>query len=455
MIDQVNVLIGRKSVCILGFGAEGQSTFRLLSKFLPLSQITVVDKNPAVSSHPLLSDSKVNIIAGADYLKNLSTYGLIIKTPGLPFAMLEGIPEEKITSQTEIFIQLFSRQTIGITGTKGKSTTSSLIAHIIRQHTKNVILVGNIGVPPFDLLDQIDAHTRIVYELSSHQLEHIRYAPHTALLLNLFEEHLDHYHSKDAYFRAKLNIGLKQSKEDLFLYHADDARIMGYLQDASIHSNVVAIAFEEQQGSCCFLSQGDAVLRTAGRADMAYPIQELSTLQGKHNRLNIMFAIAACAMNGIPDDAILRGIQSFKPLAHRMEYVGCFGGLHYYNDSIATIPEATMAAVAAIPNIGTLILGGFDRGIDYTSLAEFLKGTAIDNLIFMGDAGSRILALLQGTTQLDKGLFTAVDMEEAMVVAKKYTAPGKAILLSPAAASYDRFRNFEERGTAFMQLASS
>jgi UDP-N-acetylmuramoylalanine--D-glutamate ligase len=168
-----------------------------------------------------------------------------------------------------------------------------------------------------------------------------------------------------------------------------------------------------------------------------------------------MFAIAACIVNGIPKAAILDGIRTFKPLAHRMEYVGCFNGFHYYNDSIATIPEATMAAVAAIPNIGTLILGGFDRGIDYVPLAEFLAKAAIDDLVFMGDAGLRMISLMQQICPANKKMHMVKDLTEAMALAKKYTAPGKAILLSPAAASYDRFRNFEERGTAFKQLASS
>ncbi len=453
MLERIKSYIGNKHVCILGFGAEGQSTFRLLSRILPDSQISIADKSPDITKHPLLNDRTINVLTAENYLRDLSSFDLIIKTPGLPFSLLEGLSEDSITSQTELFIRAFSSQIIGITGTKGKSTTSSLIYHIVKQSTENVILVGNIGIPPFDLIERIDKRTIIVYELSSHQLQQIRYSPHTAILLNLFEEHLDHYNSKEEYFGAKLNIMRHQGKNDFFIYPYEEKTVMEYVQKQTMTGHCVTIGSSIQSGISCYLKEGNVIWHCNSDQELTYKIEGETALKGIHNQRNCMFAIAACKLNNIPDTAITKGLRTFQPLAHRLEYVGFYGGLHYYNDSIATIPEAVMAAVTAIPNIGTLLLGGYDRGIDYRGLVDFLCTAPIDNLVFMGAAGMRIKELLDVHSPLKKKLFIASDMAEAVAIAKKQTAPGKACLLSPAAASYDMFRNFEERGATFRQLA--
>jgi len=455
MIKRLAAIIGKEKVCILGFGAEGQSSFRLLQKIIPGSQIIIADKNPATISHPLLKDSEILVQTGEQYLQEIEKCALILKTPGIPFGELAHIPRKIISSQTEFFIRSYGRQIIGITGTKGKSTTASLIYHIIRQQTEDVILVGNMGIPPFDHIEEIGPDTLIVDELSSHQLEHIEVSPHTSLLLNLYEEHLDHYEGKEDYFRAKINIARYQQKEDTFIYNAEDAETARLMHQTPLAGTMIPVCSAVHEGLCCFPQHDTLIFQTDAGNQTRFSAHSGCALKGLHNRMNILFAIAACKTNGITDAAIEQGISSFKPLAHRMQYVGKFDGIDFYNDSIATIPEATIAAVKAIPNIATLILGGYDRGIDYHGLATFLAGTSISNLIFLGAAGKRMMEIIGQLQVKNIVLLEAASMEEAVRLAKKQTPPGKVCLLSPAAASYDTFKNFEERGAVFMQLAAS
>jgi UDP-N-acetylmuramoylalanine--D-glutamate ligase len=452
MIEQFKQIIGNSRVCILGYGAEGKSSLRLLRRILPEERICVADARPGIGELPELLQSKISVIAGDAYLSVLSEYDLIIKTPGIPSSLLAGIPAAKITSQSELFIRTYAPQIIGITGTKGKSTTSSLICHLIRQQTSNTILVGNIGIPPFDLADRIDKDTRIVYELSSHQLENARYSPHIAILLNLFEEHLDHYNGRDEYFMAKMNIALHQENSDYFLYHQEDPTIQKIMESALMKAEKCGISSLGNPGAMARI-EGDSYLVRSANHDYRIPLTT-GRLRGDHNRLNILFAIAACLLSGIEEERIIEGIDSFNPLSHRLEYVGCYQGIHYYNDSIATIPEACMAAMAAIPDVGSVIIGGFDRGIDYREFAVYLAGTAVDALIFMGMAGRRIHSLYLEAGGNQDRVWIAEDLAEAVMIAQKQTAPGKACLLSPAAASYDQFKNFEERGEVFRRLAS-
>ena len=175
-------------------------------------------------------------------------------------------------------------------------------------------------------------------------------------------------------------------------------------------------------------------------------------LKGEHNKRNILAAICASKILNVPDEIIKEGVTTFKGLEHRLEYVGEFSGIHYYNDSIATIPEATIEAVKALKNVNTIILGGFDRGIDYNILAEFIAASCIDNLIFLGDAGNRIMESLKQYKVKGKFQVFVKDMEEAVKIAKEKTLKAGICLLSPAAASYDMFKNFEERGRVYKKL---
>lgn len=425
-------MAGRK-VLLLGFGREGQSTYRVFRKVLPEQLLTIADASEAIREHELLrDDGHLAFNLGSGYLENLDKYDVIVKSPGVA---LKDIPysftRTVITSQTDLFLRRYASQVIGVTGTKGKSTTASLVFHILDNAGRDAVLLGNIGTPAFHFLERIGEGTRIVFELSSHQLEHIVCSPHVAVLLNLYQEHLDAYRSFEDYQLAKMNIAEFQQKGDFFIYNADDPLVAGHIGHHPWTQELLPVTLSAP-GSYHFHNR---------------------YLKGDHNLRNTLAAVAACRTAGLDDTEIAEGIDSFKGLAHRMEFVGRFHGIDFYNDSIATIPEACIAAVRAIPGVDTLLLGGFDRGVDYGSLADFLLASGVRNFIVTGMAGARIAEAMEKRGLSGKRLMRIHRFDEFLPHAIKYTAPGSVCLLSPAAASYDEFRSFEERGMRFAELA--
>lgn len=448
-------IIGKK-VLILGFGREGRALFRFLKEKYADQSIWIADKNVKPEAIRLLDPGFDNeYISGDSYLERLNEFDLVVKTPGIPLREIEGKMDlKKLTSQTNLFLKLFSKQVIGITGTKGKSTTSSLIYHIIKCFTNDVVLVGNIGVPPFDVIDQISPTTIIVFELSSHQLESVDVSPHISILLNIFQEHLDHYNSFVDYQKAKYKIAQFQLSGDYFIYNTEDERIAGLMQLMPLHSSVVGFGYDQHSKSVAWLDQEAAIVQFPSSSEvLAIHKTKGVQLKGNHNLLNCMAAVLAAKIIGISDALILEAVSSFKGLEHRLEYVGYFGQRHFYNDSISTIPEASIQALKAIENVDTLILGGNDRGIDYTPLVDYLKSAPLKCLVFTGLAGQRIMLELQKVEYSGVMQFWD-DFDEMVHHAIALTPPNGVCLLSPAASSYDKFANFEERGKRFKRLVS-
>ncbi|CAF3375749.1 unnamed protein product [Rotaria sp. Silwood1] len=447
-------LFDHQNILILGFGREGQSTYRTIRKFLPDRTVSIADRNMnLIDNQQLANDPKVVLRLGDNYLEDLSEYDLIIKTPGISLKHHPKLANDpRISSQADLFLSVFSSQTIGITGTKGKSTTTSLIYHIVQKYTTNVVLVGNIGIPPFDMIDQITSETLIVYELSSHQLQFIRQAPRISVLLNIFQEHLDYYCSYEQYQQSKLNIVRFQNENDFVIYNADNAIITDFLADFKDPRKRVALSVTQQLKDGFYIMNNQIFIAEQGHSVLFYDANGRKTLMGDHNLFNMMAAAAVCRILTVPDDTIQEGFNDFKSLPHRLEYVGNFWGIHFYNDSISTIPETTIAALKTIQNVDTLILGGFDRGIDYSSLIEFIYQHPIPNLIFIGSAGKRMHEAFDKNLLPENHLYITKTYAEVVDIAFKVTRVGKTCLLSPAAASYDMFTNFEERGTTFIHL---
>lgn len=451
MIDFIEKKITGKNLLILGYGREGESTYRLLRKYFPQIEISIADLNPEIKNR--IKDVRTNIISGENYSDAISEYDLIIKSPGISLNHLPlQIPREKITSQTDLFLQFYSRQIIGVTGTKGKSTTSSLIFHCIKLFSDNVVLVGNIGVPPFDRITEINDKTKIVYELSSHQLEYVSKSPHIAILLNLFQEHLDHYKTYKDYQLAKFNIVRHQQSSDYFIHNSDDKLIKKLISEFNFKINYYACSLINNQTRGCSVIQNKVLFSDDDNHSELLDLHENIFLKGEHNIRNIMAAISACKILSIPDDIITNGIRTFKGLEHRLEFVGEYNGILFYNDSIATIPEATIEAIKTLKKVETLILGGFDRGVDYSSFAEFLIASPVNNLLFIGDAGKRMLNCFPENIIKNKNISLENSFQNAVRKARHITRPKGICLLSPAAASYDLFRNFEERGNEFKKL---
>ncbi len=436
MIKDICTLLQNKKILLLGFGKEGRSTYQFLRKHFPDQVIGIYDKNG-------IKDTlvKVEVHEGDTYEDILKDYEIIIKSPGIVLNPEDGEVLSKITSQTDIFLQFYKAQTIGITGTKGKSTTASLLYHILQSAGLDSLLVGNIGVPVFDVLEQIKEGTLVVYELSSHQLQYVKNAPHIGVLLNIYQEHLDHYGTFNKYVAAKENIFLYQKEEDIFLYNKE-------FTNPDKRSKAKGMTISYNAGDSDIIVESNHILYQGNKLEMK---EDEILLKGHHNLYNIAAAYALAKVCGVSDAAFMEAIKTFRPLPHRLEYVAEINGVTFYNDSISTICETTMNGVISVKNVDTVILGGMDRGIDYEPLVDFLVASEIHNIILMPDTGYRIQKLLINHEKkpVNKNIIMVTNVEEAVKAAKKETRNGKTCLFSPAAASYGFFKNFEERGEVF------
>ncbi len=386
--------LNHKKILIWGYGREGKSSERFILSHCP--------------------DSTVSVYEGPGENIRFDDFDLVLKSPGIYFP----VRNEKITSQTELFLSRFRSQTIGITGTKGKSTTSTLLYSVLSSmKNRKILLVGNIGFPCLDYYDEIDEKTVIVYELSCHQLYNCRYSPHIAVFLNLYEDHLDYYKTKENYFQAKANIAKRQIRKDYFYYGPGVPPV-------------------DTRAKSCLLR------------DLTAPEYDIPLL-GIHNQYNANVVYTICAKHfGMSDAEIRSAFRKFHGLPHRMEHIGKVDGVDYYDDSISTIPEAAIQAVESIPDVRTVIIGGMDRNIDYSILEQYIRDHQDLLYIFAYSSGERIY---QSVKDLPCCVLTE-DLSSAVQEARKRTPAGYACVLSPAAASYGYFRNFEERGDRFREL---
>lgn len=362
-----------RSILILGFGREGKSTLNFLHKHFPNNEVKVIEKTQ-----------------GEEYLKALKDFDVIIKSPGIPY--LEEIKEAQnngkiITSATQIFFDNFEGKIIGVTGTKGKSTTSSLIYQVLKEDGVDVYLVGNIGKPALDLLNGINKDSIVVFELSSFQLADLEKSPHIAVITNIYVDHLDWHGSIENYRKAKENIKKFQGKDDIFI--------------------------------------------SKNGAEAAKEVGKLFN---------------------IPEDKINQAISNFKPLPHRLEFVGEFKGIKFYNDSLATNPHATIFGLETLgEDVETLIAGGFDRGVDYSIIGPVIANSKIKTLILFPATGERIWQAVKEA----KGTQVKLDvssMEEGVSLAYDKTSVGKICLMSPASASFNMFSDYEDRGDQFKKF---
>ncbi|MDR1973383.1 MAG: UDP-N-acetylmuramoyl-L-alanine--D-glutamate ligase [Bacteroidales bacterium] len=482
-----SIFSDKKCVGLLGMGREGRSSYALIRGLFPEKEIFLIDeKKDFIEQMPELKKdeyAKVLVVKNiCDFIshdKEASSIDFFLKAPGISLKNYPSLLHDKrMSSQTEIFLQRYGKQCIGITGTKGKSTTTNLIYHLLKPF-RTVIMAGNMGIPLFDIVKEITPDTIVVCELSSHQLELVSHPPQTGILLNLYEEHLDHYVDYLAYQRAKMNI-----------FNNGDGVAIFYGGDTLIAQRFSEIKFRGKK-----LIYGDELHLDTQRVDKSL-IDTPCALIGHHNNLNKQAAILAVKEKGLTDVQIKQGLSTFKTLPHRLEYIGEIEGIYFYNDSISTIPQATIAAIESlrmlpfINDVGSVILGGFDRGIDYSVLIEYLRRKPVKNIVFTGPAGKRIKETLccAGVISVcdcadstacadcrafesnnfadtayanysnysnrpdDYYIFESDNFADIVKWCKRHTGRGNACLLSPAAASYDQFRNFEERGSVFTDL---
>jgi UDP-N-acetylmuramoylalanine--D-glutamate ligase len=422
MMDLLSKLISGKRVLLLGFGKEGQATYKMLKNIGLYTELGIADIH-----HPGNVSDAV-IYSGEGYLDHIDDYDVVFKSPGVVLPKDYREYACKITSQTEIFLQAFNRQVIGITGTKGKSTVSSLLYHVLHTSQVPCIIAGNIGTPVFEIAKDVKPETVVVLEISCHQLEICEFSPAISVLLNLYEDHLDRYKTFENYVRAKKNIYLHQHPLDV-LYC--DKSVMPSRKESKSRTIVV----ERDHLPFQSLEEIDGV-----------------KLRGSHNLGNCAFVYSIAKSFGITDEEFIESLKSYTPLHHRLELIGSKNGVDYYDDSISTTVESTINAIESIPNVSTVLLGGMDRGIDYTGLVSYLARSRIANVICMYESGKRIYEMLKNLESANPKLFYCMTLYEAAAVSEKYAMPGTACILSPASASYGDFKNFEERGDVFKSI---
>ena len=433
MKNKLKAFFEGKKVLILGFGREGKSTLELLKDFD--CQIGIADKNLEITNEI----KAYQVFTEESYLDSMMDYDIIMKSPGVVLLDYpDAATKAKITSQTDLLLRFCENKIIGVTGTKGKSTTSSLIYHILDRCGFDTMLIGNIGIPPLQRIEEFTPETVIVCEMSCHQLEYVKASPNIAVLLNIYEEHLDHYVDFAAYANAKRNIYACQRENDTLIYNIECA-------DDSIQSaRCKKISASSSGCESDIYIDGETMFIPCGKI----PLNRIKTsLIGKHNLYNIAVALTAAVEAGCDLEQAISAVESFKGLEHRLEYVGKINGVEYINDSISTIPLAAINALKAFDNVDTLILGGMDRGISYDILVDFLKTYPLKNLILLKDSGYRIGDML-GETAFT--VYRANDLGDAVDFASKNAV--KRCVLSPAAASYGFYKNFEERGKHFKEL---
>lgn len=448
MVEDIYSFLQGKSILILGYGREGKSTHLFIRNRFKDIKLTILDCNDLVK----IDDENVEVIKDNEYDKYFDNFDVIIKSPGV--SIKREVYEKynkKIVSQTSLFLEYSKNLVIGITGTKGKSTTSSLIYHILNNCNLEAKLVGNIGIPIFSELNDINKDTIVVIEMSSHQIQYITKSPKIAVLLNIYEEHLDYYESFNEYILAKEKIYEFQNEDDVLIYNAccENIDISKINKVKQRKIPIYTSGENNNDNNYIDISKDNIVFTNKNRQCKINRSDIITSLKGEHNIYNICVAIGVCLECGLKIDSILTAISSFKGLEHRIEFVGKFNDITFYNDSIATIPEATICSIKSFEKVDTVIIGGKDRGINYSGLVDFLNKSDISKAIFICESGKRVYNML-GKNK-DKYIYVE-NLENAVKLAKNYTPKDGICILSPAASSYGYYKNFEERGNVFKEL---
>ena len=402
--------LGLKNALILGYGKEGKVTEEFLKQYYPKIKIGIADSKE-----------------GSDYLKNQTDFSakggpasgweIAIKTPCIKKELVT-IP---YTTATNIFFSKVRQladgknMIIGVTGSKGKSTTSSLIFEILKTAGKNVVLLGNIGKPMLEyLLSPVQKDTIFVLELSSYQLDDIKFSPDIAVVTNLFPEHMDFHGSLKNYYEAKKNIIRFQNENQYFVHN-------------------------EKTKSWLKNYKGEAVTFSKKLFK--------NNLIGEHNQSNIGAAVSVAKILGIKDSIIKKAVGNFKGLPHRLEFIGEHKGIRFYDDAISTTPDSTIMAIKALKKIDTIFLGGQDRGYNFSLLEKTIKKYKISNVVLFPDSGDVMLKKTSGLNVLKTDT-----MEKAVRFAYENTKKGSICLLSCASPSYSLWKNFEEKGEQFKAM---
>lgn len=471
-----------KKIAVIGEGLEGKSSASFLEKHG--AKVTILDKKQ-----------------DDEYLEDLDRFDLLVRSPGVHLSLLKKhVSQEKITSQTKLFFDLCPAKIIGVTGTKGKGTTSSLIYEMLKAQGFDAYLGGNIGIPPFDFLDKLNKNSWVVLELSSFQLQDMTKSPHISVLLMVTSEHLEdwgdrnRHESLEEYIESKRNILNHQSSSDFAVINRDYPA--SNESDIATSGKVYFVSREREVEEGCFTRKGKIVLRVSGvskvpkgnssPSDTSDTFDTFNTfrdidvidtkdllLRGAHNHENVCAATMAAYLAGVKLGTITGVLKTFKGLEHRLELVCIINGVEYYNDSFSTIPETTIAAIKSFKNPEILLLGGSSKNSDFKELGKVIGFSEnIKAIIGIGEEWDRIKAELkfdyssseqsesrssgsdssrQARTITPLIVEGATNMNQIVQAASKIALPGDVVLLSPACASFDKFKNYKDRGLQFKE----
>jgi len=441
-----------KKVAVIGAGVEGLSSAAyLISKG---ANVALLDKKSeeqfGTGQIKEIRKLPIKLVLGKDYLSDFSSFELIFRSPGVRPDLPQLVDAKKrgtiITSQTKLFFDLCPAPIVGITGTKGKGTTASLIFEILKKAGKDAYLGGNIGVPPLQFIDKLKRDSIVLLELSSFQLMDLEKSPHIAVVLMITSEHLDWHKDIEEYTKSKEPIVRYQNENDFVVINKDFPSSLKLGDISRAKRYYFSIKETVERGS--YIDKGFVVSVIDGwttivRADEV-------KIPGEHNLQNIVAAVAVAGILEIPPEITHQAVISFKGLPHRLEFVREIGKVKFYNDSASTTPETAIAAIKAFKEPKIVILGGSGKQSDFTEMAKTILTNNIKVMILIGEEVKRIKEAINAAGKFSgtvvEGLKT---MQEIVEKAENLSKPGDVVILSPACASFDMFNNYPDRGDQF------
>jgi UDP-N-acetylmuramoylalanine--D-glutamate ligase len=450
-----------KRVIIIGAARQGLALARYLAQHG--ADVLLNDRRqPEQLSAEMESLAKYNIkwITGGHPLNIIDprpdflcvSGGVPLENPLVVAAHSEGIP---LSNDTQIFMDAVPCRTVGITGSAGKTTTTTLLGRMAQSSTTGkygrIWIGGNIGDPLLNYVDEMQPSDLAILEVSSFQSELITSSPNVAAILNITPNHLDRHGTMEAYAAAKARLLEFQAAEDVAVLGRDDSGAWALANN--IHGRLLSFGFSPlPDGQDGGYVENDKFYIRDGSQIIRVPVEDNIELRGEHNRLNVLAACTIAHAAGFGPEAMLAGVNGFRGVAHRLEFVRTWRGAHWYNDSIATAPERTMADIKAFSGPLILMLGGRDKNLPWEDLGKLIR-QRVDHVVIFGEAAEKIQAAI-GPRIPGSRPFSVARVEkckDAVMAASRLAQPGFVVLFSPGGTSYDEFKDFEERGERFKQ----
>jgi len=455
-----------KKVTVFGLGMSGGGVGTV--EFLVRAGATDIRVTDAKNAHELAESvakiehfSSVRLFLGEHRKEDFTEVDMVIKNPRIPwtneYIQLAREANVPVEMDSSIFFALCDKPILGVTGTKGKTTTASCLAHLLKTDGKEVLEVGIGETPVLSLVEKISECDAVVFELSSWRLSalsSIRKSPHIAFFTNFYPDHLNYYASMEEYFADKVNIVRFQNANDIFVYNAESPELVR--ESARVLSRKLFFAHDDHGGDGIFIREGDLVFRE-GKTDSVFASLSDIRIPGAHNVGNVMAAIAAARAFGVDFETISQGLLSFSGVPHRLEFVGEKKGALWYNDSTATIPDAAIAGIRSFEKPIILLAGGNDKNLSFDVFGKCIADSwnVKSIVLFSGDATEKLVPAIRKYGGEQKILGTVSSMKDAINLALSHVEPKDTILLSPGAASFGLFHNEFDRGNQFREVVKN